>query len=500
MTQFTRFVRAVEQRATTLAGLRISAATLLLASIPALAAALVFYAVPNASLPLIWQICVLAVPLLTALLGNLLGRMAKHDAAHLLLQVDVRLGLGERLSSLYEVRVRGGRSVFRTHLEASVAELRLDTKRGLPVPRRVRWALNLGAAFLVGAAVFVALPPRAPAVASPVDAAPLSASQSLDTIGDAPFTAPDLDITPPATLDTGEAATVVRESPSEQFRLEDVFSELRGTEGTSQSIVGDATPDELSRLIDEQRETAEMIREFLESILERVRKEGGGLTDDEREQIRDQAGQAGDPQLVESLMDLLDESEDGEGIAETLESLLSTFDLENQAPDANESEGQSQAIPLRQSDPDWSPEMPTMEGSRPEDESSATQEQAEEADPENDEEADPLAREGLSPGHEEDPDMEGGDDAQDAESRGLDAESPEFSREDAPSAFGESGDFSSFITEGVPVELPTWDDPDRDALIVDFDRIQSILQTRGVSEDVIDAVRRYFELITEGGS
>ncbi len=61
------------------------------------------------------------------------------------------------------------------------------------------------------------------------------------------------------------------------------------------------------------------------------------------------------------------------------------------------------------------------------------------------------------------------------------------------------GGFSSFITEGVPVELPSRFDPNQEAFIVDFERIQSILHTRGVPEDVVDAVRRYFELITQGG-
>ncbi|MBU0595530.1 hypothetical protein KJ567_02450, partial [Candidatus Bipolaricaulota bacterium] len=236
---------------------------------------------------------------------------------------------------------------------------------------------------------------------------------------------------------------------------------------------------------------------FLESILERMREEGGGLTNDEREQIRQQAGQANDPQLVDSLMDLLGES-DPQGIENMLESLLSTFDPDNPPPDSDESEGGSQAVPLQEDDPNWSPDIPLGDGGRPDESEQNPEAEPEEAEP-GDAEGEGQRQEGLGPGHEENPDMRGGDEVANAESLAPDREQPDYSREDAPSTIGETGDFTSFITEGVPVEVPSHFDPDEDAFIVDFERIQSILHTRGVPEDVVNTVRTYFELITQGG-
>ena len=497
MTNFARFVRVVEARATRIAGLRASGNALFLAAVTVLGAAVSLYLLPSVGLPIVWQAALLVLPLLASGIAHLLGKMAQQDPARLLLQVDLALGLQERLSSLYELRIRGGRSVFRNHLEATIEELPLDQRKGLPIPGRVRWAFSLGVVCLLGAALFVLLPQRNYTLAAPVVAAPETASQVSQISGQASGAPSDLEIPPPSSLDSGDVAAVVRESPNEQFRLEDVLSELRGTENSSQSIVGDAPPDELGRLIEEQREMAEMMRDFLQSILDRMREEGGGLTDDEQEQIRQQAGQANDPQLVESLMDLLGES-NPEGVEDMLESLLSTFDPENPPPDSTDSEGSSQAIPLQEDDPNWNPDVPAGDGSRPDESAQNPEAEPEEAEP-GDAEGEAQRQEGLVPGHEENPNMEGGDEAETAESLAQDTEQPDLAREDAPATIGEDGDFASFITEGVPVELPSRLDPDRDAFIVDFERIQSILHTRGVPEDVVDAVRKYFELITQGG-
>ena len=400
MTNFGQFVRAIEQRAAAISGLRTSAHALFLASSAALIASILIYALPGLAIPIAGKAGLLIALLSVSALAYLAGRMAKQDPARLLLQVDLRLGLGERLSSLYELRLRGARSVFRNHLEASLSELPWDRHRGLPVPRRVRWTFSLSAVFVIAAALFLFLPPRTHTVIAAATVLPESSSQSIDVIGDMPIGLSDRDIPLPESLESGESNAVVRESPTEQFRLEDVLSELRSAEGTSSSIVGDASPDELGHLIDEQRAMVEMIREFIESILERIQQEGGGLTDEERDHIRQQAGDATDPQLAESLMDLLDESgSDPSGVEDMLESLLSSFDPENPGTDPGESEGTSQSVPLQQSDPNWTPDLPAGEGSRPDDASPSSEDASTEPD-EPDAAGDAVPQEAQIPGHE----------------------------------------------------------------------------------------------------
>ena len=186
MTNFGQFVRAIEQRAAAISGLRTSAHALFLASSAALIASILIYALPEVAIPIAAKAGLLIALLSVSALGYLAGRMAKKDPARLLLEVDLRLGLGERLSSLYELRLRGARSVFRNHLEATLSELPWDRRRGLPVPRRVRYTFALSALFAIAAVLFLFLPPRTHAVIAATTVLPESSSQTIDVIGDMP--------------------------------------------------------------------------------------------------------------------------------------------------------------------------------------------------------------------------------------------------------------------------------------------------------------------------
>jgi hypothetical protein len=387
--------------------------------------------------------------------------------------------------------------VFRRHLEESFRDLTVDHRHGLPIPKWVRLAFAAGALCLLGIGLFVFLPPRTPTMAAEIASAPESAPASL--VPSDPFQqAPDIEIAPPVAMESGEIDAAVRESPTEQFRLEDVLTELRGSEAPSQSIVGDAPADELGQLIEENQETSSVIRDFLESILERLREQGGGLTEEEREQIRQEAGDVGNPQLMDSLMDLLGE-DNPDAVEEMLESLLQEFDPSNPATQQDASEGSSsQAVPLQEDDPDWSSDASTGEGDPLDDATAAVRPESAEGDAEGENDAEP--REGLTPGHEENLDAGGSNEAESDDSLNAEQDPVGFIREEAPTAIGEQGSFESFVTEGVPVELPSRLDAEREALTVDVERIQSMLRERGLPEDVHDAVRTYFELITEGGT
>ena len=72
--------------------------------------------------------------------------------------------------------------------------------------------------------------------------------------------------------------------------------------------------------------------------------------------------------------------------------------------------------------------------------------------------------------------------------------------EQAPATIGGQGAFEDFLTGGVPIEIPSDGNAPSLPYVVDFQRIQSILQSRGIGSDAVEAVRKYFKTITEGGS
>jgi hypothetical protein len=77
-----------------------------------------------------------------------------------------------------------------------------------------------------------------------------------------------------------------------------------------------------------------------------------------------------------------------------------------------------------------------------------------------------------------------------------------FVQEDAPTVIGEQGEFvDEFVTKGVPVEIETTG-PAAGTHVVNFEQMESILRERGLPDEALGSVRRYFELITqpEGGS
>ena len=57
---------------------------------------------------------------------------------------------------------------------------------------------------------------------------------------------------------------------------------------------------------------------------------------------------------------------------------------------------------------------------------------------------------------------------------------------------------NEFVTKGVPVVISP-SETRTGTYIIDFERIESILHERGLPEEALDSVRRYFELITQSG-
>jgi len=153
-----RLLRAVERRARRLQGLRLAGLVLAVASAMAGAVVVVCLFGPAT---LSWAALggVLALPLACALFAFLGVRRPKVSLPRLLLRIDQVLATSERLSSLYELRQRGGREVFRRRIERHLQDGPLPWKKGLPVGLSHVGPLAIGILLLVGSALLVAFAP-----------------------------------------------------------------------------------------------------------------------------------------------------------------------------------------------------------------------------------------------------------------------------------------------------------------------------------------------------
>ena len=158
MFNLSRLLRVVETRARRLRGLHLAGGVLAVASAMALA---IVAACRLGLLNLGWPALggVIALPLACALFAFVGVRRPKVSLPRLLLQIDQALATSERLSSLYELRQRGGREVFRRRIEQHFQDGPLPWKKGLPVGLSHVGPLAVGILLLVGAALLVAFAP-----------------------------------------------------------------------------------------------------------------------------------------------------------------------------------------------------------------------------------------------------------------------------------------------------------------------------------------------------
>lgn len=69
-----------------------------------------------------------------------------------------------------------------------------------------------------------------------------------------------------------------------------------------------------------------------------------------------------------------------------------------------------------------------------------------------------------------------------------------------PGEPGTTGDVFEYITGGVPIELRSdGEGTSGEQLVVDYERVQTILDTRALPEDAFETVRRYYELVANEG-
>ena len=228
------------------------------------------------------------------------------------------------------------------------------------------------------------------------------------------------------------------------------------------------------------------------------------------------ASQTGDPAIEEQTNDLVDEPNPDQ-IGEKLQDLMEQLDPDSADPETSPESNQDKGDGSEQN----SPQSTEVSGDE-----AAAQQFLERTAEQLEEQANAEAEHGGEPQQptssqdSEDPAQDGAEDvrvpgdpndlAQTGGQDGLgviSGDDPQpgevgFIREEPPSSVGKEGEFiDEFVTKGVPVEIG----PSQDGVgthVVDFERMDSILQDRDLPDEAVDSVRRYFELITqpEGGS
>lgn len=401
-----------------------------------------------------------AVSSLSALLVAILAGSKPVDLARLLLGLDTRLEAHARLSSLYELHRTHGNRVFQEALSPLVMQRKSEYLEALRIRRAHVGAIAVGAVFIVLLAgspwlgsVLWATASEPVAMSGEPRGAEATAEEGVVA---EPEDEPVLEATPPSP-DAGSSAGLL---------LDDVLGDLRSSRGADpeEPIDEDAlTASEPSGTIQLEEEEASSLRDLLAAISERIRQtRSGELSEGERAAISEIVSEASDP-LASDLEGLLGES-DPDQARERIERLLSTTESfpetdESEAPPGIEADAESLDAP--------SEREPSTSRDTSEDQTTGG-EDAPDAYPISDFDS---GKEGL----------------------------PELVEAQLPGEFGDTGGFVEYITKGVPVEPQESEAAEPASFVVDYERMESILDARSIPGNAYEVVRTYFELITEGG-
>jgi len=528
---FSRFLLEIERRFRRLRGLSLACRLLFYGSLACVLVSFGFrWLAPNLSLGL--TLLALLIPVSLAAAAFLLGWRKHPDLPRLLLQLDDELDSGARISSLYEVRTRGQASLFQARLESAVESISSDWKRGIALPRRALSFLSAGIAGVLVACFILFFPVSLPAAVSSEPPAGSDASATQIPVSSTAERSQDNvsarsdELSAPLEL-SEEAAFSQRDPteelaqtrPNEELSLDSILDDLSALSRSETQVDAPPTSDELMDLAEAQEQARQKMSEMIQEIQASMRNNPRPLTQQEEQSLQDQAAQTGDPEIEEQTDDLVNEPNPDQ-IGEKLQDLMEKLD-----PDS--------------ADPGTSPETSEEDGDGSEQETprsteiSGDQEAAQRFLERTAEQLEEQAnaetqQEGASPQQAAQQDREDGEDTGEDGSTdvriagnpddlaqvggeegigGISDDGPApgdvgFIREEAPSTIGAEGEFiNEFVTKGVPVEIAALENL-AGSHIVDFERMESILHERGLPEEALDSVRRYFELITqpEGGS
>ena len=485
MFRLSPLLRGIEQRARHLHGLSLGAIAFGAGGVIALGAA-GFYRFGFLSLNRYALSGALGSVLLCSGLFYLLGRKREVDLPRLLLQIDLALGTGERLCSLYELRRRGGGRAFRHRIEESLGKRPLKWKKGLPVGHSHLIPFVAGILTLLAAFLLVAL-----SAASPLDHITEELPALVRVSPEARA------VTPPSeALQIHSEGGESRPDPFPQpethpsHGLEDPLSEIWEVPAAGGLLMDERA--DLTELLEEQHTLSRALSELLSRIEERLQHDGGGLTEEERRALSELLPQVANPQLRQALEALLEE-EDSKALEKRVE--------------------QAQALAQAQALPEEGPSNGTHEEALPpapegeEDRTftwKAPEASGEAADTKDNRQSSSTA-ESQSSALEEDR-LAGGDDEDrlggvEGEAGELDptAHAPGFIPTELIGAIGSQGVFQEFLTKGVPLEQTPGPEKEVGHFSVDHETLRALLEGRAIPTEAQEMVRMYFQMITQQG-
>lgn len=527
---FSRFLLEIEHRFRRLRGLSLACRLLFYGSLACVVVNLgLRWLIPN--LPLELALLTLLIPVSLAAAAFLLGWRTRPDLPHLLLQLDEELDSGARISSLYEVRARGQASIFRIPLESLVERISTDWKRGISLPRRTRGFLSAGIAGVLIACAILILPIPLPLAVSVEPPAPGEASAGQIPVSSMTETSQNNARTASneasAPLESSEEAAFSQQDPTdespqtqpnEELSLDSILDDLSTLSRSATQVDAPPTSEELRDLAEAQEQARQALSEMLEDLQERMQSSPRPLTQQESRSLQDLAAQTGDAEIEEQTDDLVNEPNPDQ-IGERLQALMEELDPDSAEPETSPESNDGSSDGSRQDTPQSTEISGDQEAAQRFLERTA-QQLEEQANAETEQDGDSQQ---ANPQDEEDEQNTDGDESTDVRmvgdpddlsqtggEEGIGGDSGDgpapgevgFIREEAPATIGGEGEFiNEFVTKGVPVEIAP-SETQADTHIVDFEQMESILHERGLPEEAVDSVRRYFELITqpEGGS
>ncbi len=513
---YSRFLHALEARARKIRGLTLASLVMAATSFGALAA---MAAVRLLRIPVpYWGLAAFALPpLAAASFGYAIGRSRRLRIPHLLLRIDDALGLDARLSSLYELRQRGGNPVFRQRIESEVRVAPAGWRTALPLGRRTILGGSAGA-FCIALAVGLAFVPLPSVPGSPLDMLEQAPALTEDSYDADSHAAPSTEAIAPLTLRTGEepgqeAGVPSLDAPDRDQTLEDVMRDLAGT-SPGEAVLVPIPPDEVEQLARLQSEAMRSINQLLEAIRDRLENspsaDASELTEEEREALQRELERGGIPPEVQEGLNELMNPPQPRSVEEIVEDLIDQFGGGDEGESGTSQGGESglpestAVAPNPQGLEDFldelgqasSDEEPGPEGGLPAGPDDVPGQDSEgEGAPASGERPPMIGADGV-----EDPDQLGGSAGAPGPSAEDEEREPGFIHEQERAKIGSEGSFvSEFATEGVPIEWVPGSNGEESSPRVSYDRIASILRERGVPEGAIEIVRDYFNAITEGG-
>lgn len=342
----------------------------------------------------------------------------------------------------------------------------------------------------MGFALLTILPTPASPPPTELDAASLLNNETA--YSSPPISSNALQNQPRETTSSVPSSLQEGELPIQQ--LEDPLSEIWNTPSEG-SLLEESV--DLNELMEEQRRLSEQLSELLSQIKERLEQQKqaqgeGGLTQAERQALMALLPQIAQSEIQDALESLLEET-DPEALEDYLEQAQNLTRGWAPSPEGSEDEEPS---PTEQAGEGQQEETQTAWEMMDQKEGEDTSEEQNTA---------PTNRQPRSSESEEEDwklgedDRTGGTTSGESEEERLPPENlPGFERQELAGSIGSQGEFQDFITKGVPLEPGPRDEEVDAPLLVNYETMRAILEERAIPADAREAIKKYFQLITQG--